>query len=94
VVLVNNLTLGNATLANNDAWESRSNLVARPADFASSPNGDYRLRAGSALVGKGIEPDAVNGVSMRLDREYDHPLRSRPLPGGPLNPGALQSVAP
>jgi len=94
VVLVNNLMLGNASLATDIAWESRNNRIAGPGDFASAPNGDYRLRAGSALVGKGVEPDAANGVSMRLEREYDHPLRGRPLPAGPLSPGALQSVAP
>jgi len=94
VVLVNNLMLGNATLATEKGWEFRSNMVAKPADFASASNGDYRLRSSSALVGKGIEPGAANGVSLRLDREYDHPLQGRRLSAGPLSPGALQSVAP
>jgi hypothetical protein len=94
VVLVNNLMLGNASLATDIASESRNNRVVGPGEFASAANGDYRLRAGSALVGRGVEPDPANGVSLRLDREYDHPLRGHPLPAGPLSPGALQSVAP
>ena len=40
-----------------------------------------------------VDPGAANGVSLRLDREYVSPLRGRAVPAGPLNPGALQSVA-
>ena len=61
---------------------------------ASTEIGDYRLRAKSKLVGKAVEPGVANGVSLRLEREYVHPLQGRPVPTGPLNPGALQSVAP
>jgi hypothetical protein len=86
--------LGNATLAVERQWESTSNIVAGRADMASAATGDYRLRAASPLVGKAVEPATANGVSLRLDREYAHPLQGRRLPAGPLNPGALQSVAP
>ena len=94
VVLINNLTLGSATLAPEAPWESRSNVVAAPEDLASAANGDYRLRASSPLVAKGIDPGMANGVPLRLEREYVHPLQGRRLHTGPLNPGALQSVAP
>jgi hypothetical protein len=94
VVLINNLLLGNAVLDGEHPWESAFNVVARHADMASPANGDYRLRAGSPLVGKAVEPGVANGVSLRLLQEYVHPLQGRPLPAGPLNPGALQSLAP
>ena len=94
VVLINNLTLGNAGLTAEVPWESQSNVAAGPEDMASAASGDYRLRASSALVGKGVDPGTANGVSLRLEREYVHPLQGRRLPAGPLNPGALQSVAP
>ena len=94
VVLINNLLLGNATLTAERQWESASNIVAQRADVASAASGDYRLRAASPLVGMAVEPGTANGVSLRLEQEYVHPLRSRRLPAAPLNPGALQSVAP
>ena len=93
VVASNNLLLGNATLDSQPHWEMASNAVARDADVVSVANGDYRLRAASPLVGKTVDPGAANGVSLRLDREYVSPLRGRAVPAGPLNPGALQSVA-
>jgi len=94
VVLINNLLLGNAILEPRPDWESDSNQVAQRDDMVSAPTGDYRLRAASSLVGKAIEPGSAHGRSLRLEREYVHPLQSRPLPEGPLNPGALQSVSP
>ncbi len=94
VVLINNLTLGNAALVAEVNWESRANAVAGPEDVVSAAAGDYRLRASSALVGKGIDPGTANEVSLRLEREYVHPMRGRSSPAGPVNPGALQSVAP
>ena len=94
VVLINNVLLGNRALALERSWESTANAVARPADVVSTESGDYRLRARSKLVGKAIEPGVANDVSLRIEREYVHPMQGRPLPAGALNPGALQSVAP
>lgn len=94
VVLINNLLLGNARLDAKHHWEAASNIFAGGADVASAASGDYRLRARSPQVGKAVDPGAANGVSLRLEQEYSHPRHSRPLPAGPLNPGALQSVAP
>jgi len=94
VVLINNLLLGNAILEPRPDWESDSNQVAQRDDMVSAATGDYRLRAASSLVGKAIEPGSAHGRALRLEREYVHPLQSRPLPEGPLNPGALQSVSP
>jgi len=94
VVLINNVLLGNGPLAIERSWEAVANGVARPADMVSAESGDYRLRAHSGLVGKAVEPGAANGMSLRLEREYVHPMQGHRLPAGPLNPGALQSVAP
>jgi len=94
VVLINNLLLGNAILETSREWESDSNHVVTRDDMASAPTGDYRLRATSPLVGKAIEPGSAHGKPLRPEREYVHPLQGRPLPAGPLNPGALQSVSP
>jgi hypothetical protein len=94
VVLINNLLLGNTILEASREWESDSNHVVTRDDMVSAPIGDYRLRAASPLVGKAIEPGSAHGRSLRLEREYVHPLQGRPLPAGPLNPGALQSMSP
>ena len=94
VVVSNNVLLGNAKLEQEPQWESKSNFVATPSDLVSAATGDYRLRASSTLVGKAIDPGTANGVSLRLEREYDRPMHSRPLPAGRSSPGAVQSVAP
>jgi hypothetical protein len=94
VLVYNNLLLGNASLKQEPLWESAANFVARPSDVVSAATGDFRLRASSPLARKAVEPGAANGVSMRPERENDHPMRSRPVPAGDLSPGALQRVAP
>ncbi len=94
ILVHNNLLLGNARLAQDSRWDLAANFVAGPSDVASVATGDLRLRASSALVRKAVEPGAANGVSMRLERESDYPMHSRPVPAGDLSPGALQSVAP
>ena len=94
VLVYNNLLLGNVSLEQNPLWEAAANFVAGSSDVVSAATGDFRLRASSPLVWKAVEPGAANGVSMRLERETDQPLHSRPMPGGGLSPGALQRVAP
>jgi hypothetical protein len=94
VALINNLQLGNATFELETTWESRSNVVAQRSDLVSPATGDFRLRASSPLVGRAVDPGVANDVPLRMAREYVHPMRSRAVPNGPLNPGAAQSVAP
>jgi hypothetical protein len=93
VKAVNNLLLGGKEeLDLEDLWHSEANHAARSADFVKAAARDYRLRRNSSLVGKSVDPGEANGVQLKPDREYVHPLRTGPLPRGPYNPGALQSV--
>jgi hypothetical protein len=94
VKVVNNLLLGDGRFDLADPAEATGNRYAEPGDVASMPTGDYRLRRRSALAGKAADPGKAKGVKLRPEREYVHPRRSRPLPGGPQSPGALQSMAP
>lgn len=94
VKAVNNLLVGRGRLESAIAGEYAANFNAEWGDFAMAPGQDYRLKAGSRWIGKAVDPGSVDGVSLRMEREYQHPSRSRPIPGAPSNPGALQSVAP
>jgi hypothetical protein len=91
---INNLLVGKGSLESAGAGEYRANYHAHTSDLAMAPEQDYRLKKASKLVGKGVDPVAWNGVSLRPQREYQHPTSSTPLAAGPLSPGALQRVVP
>ena len=93
VLVGNNLLLGTRPLNSSPTWTVLGNALAKPSDVPLASRMDYRLAADSALVGKAailVDPSAE---SLRLEREYVHPMQSRALPPGPQSPGALQSVA-
>jgi len=52
---------------------------------------DYRPKARSGAVGKGIDAGSAYGFSLRPAAEYRHPLGMLPRPtSGPLDLGAYQ----
>jgi hypothetical protein len=87
---VNNLLVGAGLL---DVAGS-GNVRVTAAAFAAPAAYDFRLLAGVAPVGRARPPGAVDGVALAPDREYAHPLATRTLPGPPLRPGAMQTLAP
>jgi hypothetical protein len=94
IVAINNLLLGHGTLDAAGPGKYLNNVVADKSEIASRPMYDYRLKKSSLLVGKAADPGQANGVKLRPEREYVHPMQTRPLGNAPLSPGALQSIAP
>lgn len=94
VLAVNNLFIGPTPLPSAPGiW--RNNFRLDRSAFA--PGYDYRLREGSPLKGKAIDPGSANGQNLQPQREYIHPAHSAALgtPGNaPHNPGALQQLKP
>lgn len=94
VVAINNLLLGRGTLDAAGPGKYLNNVLADESEVASRSTYDYHLRKNALLVGKAANPGNANGVKLRLEREYVHPMRTRPLSRAPLSPGALQTLAP
>ncbi len=95
LVAANNLLIGNGKLEDAGPGEFRTNVRAEWSDVAMAPRQDYRLKRNSSFAGKAVEPGTVNGVPLRPQAEYAHPLSTRRLAGGVLlSPGAVQEMAP
>lgn len=94
IVAINNLLLGRGTLDSAGPGKYVNNVVAHDSDVASRPTYDYRLKKNARMVGKATDPGTANGVKLRPEREYVHPIQTRPLGGDVLRPGALQSSTP
>ena len=86
VLAVNNLLVGAAPLPATTPGDFRNNFTTDRSSFA--PGGDYRLRAGSPLLGKAIALDK----NLQPRREYTHPAHSTALDIAPHNPGAMQRL--
>ena len=94
IVAINNLLLGRGTLDSAGPGKYVNNIVADKSDVASRSTYDYRLKKNARMVGKAADPGTANGVKLRPEREYVHPMQTRSLGGDVLSPGALQSITP
>lgn len=90
VLAVNNLLFGRGTFDP----EGGGNVRATAQVFAAPDAFDFRVVAGTLPVGRAVEAGIAHGVPLAPDREYVHPLDTRPLREPPVTPGALQSLAP
>lgn len=93
VVAVNNLLLGSGRIETAGAGRLINNLQVTRDAFEQTTPDDYRLRAGSGLIGKAVPPVLVPGVDLAMQAEYVHPRAIQPLRAIPHNPGAVQRVA-
>ena len=91
--VVNNLILGKRNRYGAIPDDSSSNYTASWSDVAFAQREDYRLKVGSSLLGKALDPGFANGLPLALKREYVHPLNSRP-PGGRANPSGRCNSLP
>ena len=88
----NNLILGNSRLETVAVGDYVANYSAVEEETIGDRR-DYRLRRTSELIGKAADRGEAAGVALAPEREYVHPLQSKPIIGVPRNPGAIQSVA-
>ncbi|HET7763755.1 MAG TPA: right-handed parallel beta-helix repeat-containing protein [Burkholderiales bacterium] len=71
--------------------ELRNNVTGRRSDFVDPSHYDYRLKARSAAVGRGVDPGSARGVALRPSEEYVHKAQHRPRSAsGKLDAGALE----
>lgn len=70
--------------------EAKGNVVAARRDFVDLADFDYRLKAGAAAIGAGIDPGSAHGVELRPTAEYVHRAGERARgDSGKLDAGAL-----
>ena len=86
---VNNLLVGNGRLETAGPGDYRNNYNVGHDNV--DPAANYRLKAQSALQGKIIEPQPVDGVKLQPDAEYTYPTGTRAIIGNITLPGALQA---
>lgn len=90
VVAVNNLLLGTATLESAGPGMYKNNFNVDFDAFVQAVREDFRLKPGSALMGKAVVLNPVGNIPLTPSADYLHPRSIRKLPGGLLNPGAMQ----
>lgn len=92
VLVVNNLLLGNGRFDIGAGSRLLNNFpIDRDALEQDSPD-DYRLKAGSWLIGRALPLQPVPGIDLSMRAEYVHPRGLQPLRSIPHNPGAIQRV--
>ena len=90
VKAVNNLLVGRGGLKSAGPGDLGNNFTVERIDLADAAKGDYRLKRGSRLVGKALDPGSANGVSLQPQAQYLHPVNTKALAGKRQSPGALQ----
>ena len=88
--IVNNVFSGRGD-ALSGPGELRNNVAASRTNFVDPAGFDYRLKAGAAAIGRGIDPGSAHGFELRPTAEYAHKakMRTRSRPGT-LDAGALE----
>lgn len=76
VRIVNNLFSGRGDVLTGPG-ELRGNVVAAKTDFVDPAAFDYRLKAGAAAIGRGIDPGSARGFDLRPVAEYAHGAKTR-----------------
>jgi hypothetical protein len=87
---VNNLLVGQQSFSGAESGIFRNNFPVDWDQFVRAAREDYRLRATAGVAGKAVDAGVVDGVPLRPDHEYVHPLQALPLQAPPRHPGALQ----
>ena len=93
VKAVNNLLVGNSRLESGGWGDYLNNFTVSADAFQSAAGEDYRLKSGTRLKGKAVDPGSANGISLRPQSEYVHPTGTRVLDGVAHVPGAMQRLA-
>jgi hypothetical protein len=92
--LVNNVFSGRGEVLSGPG-ELRNNVTVSKTDFVNPAKFDYRLRAGTAAVGRGIDPGSAHGLELRPTAEYAHKAQKRVRNNsGKLDLGAFEYRSP
>lgn len=91
VRFINNILAGNPRFSTDGFWEVRNNFITDLNVFVLAARGDYRLRPGSPLRGKAIDPGQSGGISLQPTRQFIAPRGTLALKGPAQHPGALQN---
>ena len=92
VSAVNNLLVGRGKLDSAAPGSYLNNFTVDWDEFEQASREDYRLKRGSNLAGKALQPGSANGINLQPQAEYVHPRSIQALIGKAQNPGALQSM--
>jgi hypothetical protein len=92
VVGINNLLLGKGKLEAAGPGDFRNNFSVDASDFVMVPPEAYRLRAGSRLAGKMVDPGTVNGFHLSPGFEFASPRGIKPVSSNSRQPGAIQTL--
>jgi hypothetical protein len=88
--IVNNVFSGRGVVLSGPG-DLRNNVVAAKTDFVDPADFDYRLKAGAAAIGRGVDPGSAHGLKLRPTAEYVHKAQKRARSSsGKLDAGALQ----
>jgi hypothetical protein len=93
-VIRNNLCIGNIPLTNSAKADAAGNLLFKTPDEAGVVDAaayDFRLKAGSPCIDRGVDPGAVAGFDLTPKFQYVHPCRRELRPVlGKLDVGAFE----
>lgn len=88
--VVNNVFSGGGGVLSGPG-ELRNNVISAKTDLVAPADFDYRLKAGAAAIGRGIDPGVAHGFRLRPTAEYVHKAQGRDRSGsGKLDAGALE----
>jgi hypothetical protein len=88
--IVNNVFSGRGDVLSGPG-ELRNNVVAAKTDFVNPADFDYRLKAGAAAIGRGVDPGRARGFELLPTAEYVHKTGKRPRGNsGNVDVGALE----
>jgi hypothetical protein len=88
--IVNNVFSGRGEVLSGPG-ELRNNVAVAKTDFVNPKDFDYRLKAGAAAIGSGIDPGSAYGFELRPTAEYAHKAQKRTRSSsGKLDLGALE----
>jgi hypothetical protein len=90
---VNNLLIGGDRIRGPDGTALEPNAAIDRSHVEAAQHYEYRLKQSSPVAGRAADAGTANGVALKLDREYAHPIGSRPVSAQRISPGALQELA-
>jgi hypothetical protein len=92
--IVNNVFSGRGDVLSGHS-ELINNVAVARTDFVDPASFDFRLKAGAAAIGRGIEPGSAHGFDLRPTAEYAHKMRKRTRSNsGKLDVGAFEYRPP